>query len=334
MYNERIDGRGKQEGAVHWPELPHRRVGRARAESSIGPRGGPRGLRPARLLFELGLLCCLVGTGVAQGQGHPPGDRDGSGADARMERARARFVEGLEHVDGERWAQAEACFRQVLEVRWSAVAAYNLASARARQGGLIEATELLQRVVRDDQAEPAARYSAEQLLGELEVRVARLTLRPQGDAAGAEVWLDGERLPAAGLGVPVPVDPGPHEVVSKRDGKALTRAQLVMLEGEERQLTVELGRAVVTLTPQQVALGAQARPQAGRKPVLRVDQGAPPGAGERDDDLVSQWWFWAGVGGLLAGAGVATALALASGGPADPSVRGDFEPAVLQGEVR
>ncbi|HKU40078.1 MAG TPA: hypothetical protein VJR89_18090, partial [Polyangiales bacterium] len=69
------------------------------------------------------------------------------GDEQRVAAARALFEEGLRRVDAEQWSLAADCFARLLALRYSAVAAYNLALAQVRLGqtvrGLTSLRELL-----------------------------------------------------------------------------------------------------------------------------------------------------------------------------------------------
>ena len=75
----------------------------------------------------------------------------------------------------------------------------------------------------------------------LEQRVPRLRVRTPGDLPEtAVVRLDGETLPPARLGRTIPVDPGAH-VVELATGEAPPqRTEIVIAEGEEREVTLSL----------------------------------------------------------------------------------------------
>ena len=73
------------------------------------------------------------------------------GADpARDASARELFEQGVALAERGDWVAAEDRFRRALSLRNSSVIAYNLASALCEQGKLVEASELLHRVLADD----------------------------------------------------------------------------------------------------------------------------------------------------------------------------------------
>ena len=136
------------------------------------------------------VVCSVLASAVtlrAQEAVAPAADAVQAGS---LEEARLLFEQGIAHVEASEWALAEQSFRRVLAIRSSPVVAYNLASALAQLGRLIESAELLRVVVRDPAVDAATRDPAQQLLAEIEPRICSLTVRVQGDTAGARRQLE------------------------------------------------------------------------------------------------------------------------------------------------
>src|SRR6185436_26753 len=74
--------------------------------------------------------------------------------------ARALFDEGLQFVDSETWESAADRFSRLLAIRYSAVAAYNLALARSHLGKLVLAAETLRKLLVDPALDPKVREPA------------------------------------------------------------------------------------------------------------------------------------------------------------------------------
>jgi serine/threonine-protein kinase len=133
----------------------------------------------------------------------------------------------------------------------SAWTAYNAVIARAQREGQSDREKAAQRRVLA-----------------LEPRLSALTLEVPADLAGLpglEVLRDGEPVPPAAWGTPVPVDPGEHTVEAKADGRSSFRRMLVFgPEADKKTLRVELSAAVVvaqaerrvTANPRPVATAA------------------------------------------------------------------------------
>lgn len=213
----------------------------------------------------------------------------------RTEAARALFEEGLVLVDQERWHDAAERFRRALELRPSAVITFNLASALAKQGQAIEASELLRALVKDESVQDATREAATQLLADAERQIARLTIDVRGDLASHTVSLDDRPLQAAEIGVALPVDPGPHRVDGKRDGLALFSRELSLAPGASRRVTLDL-----PATTGHGATATNARTGASEAP---AEQGGGMG-----------WLPWVGAGVVAVGVAVVVIVVATSGG--------------------
>jgi hypothetical protein len=127
--------------------------------------------------------------------------------------------------------EAIELFRKADERFHSPVFVLYIAEAEQKRGRLLAAKELLE-AVRDEPLGPdatdafrQARDDATTRLADLERRIPRITIVVSAPRP-AKVTLDG--VPVAALDVPIPVDPGLHEVIAE-------------LEGVEERRTVELG---------------------------------------------------------------------------------------------
>ena len=205
--------------------------------------------------------------------------------------ARDLFRQGLALVDQSDWEQAADRFERVLAIRWSAKAAYNLASALTHVGQLTRAEDLLDQVRNDAEADAAVRRAAQALMRSLARRMPRLRVRLLGDATGVDVLLDGSLVPGALVGAPLPVDPGVHIVKATRGPDVLNWKEVLADEGDQLDVDLQLPPR----RPLQAETGAGHRPDASTaaRPAWK------------------QWWFWTGVGvvglGLVVAGAVATA---------------------------
>jgi len=233
--------------------------------------------------------------------------------------ARALFDEGLGLADRDQLDEAADRFRRAYDLRPAPAIAFNLASALARSGHVVEASELLRRVGRDAASPPDLRATARALLEQTAPRVARLEVRLTGHVEGARVTLDGGELSAAALGIAAPTDPGHHVIAVHRGDEVAASREIELAEGQSS--AVEL-----TVPPP-----PSSEHEARRAPAaaLRV---APRARASRDDDaegssVLESWWFWTAAGLVVAGGAVATWLIL-SPEPDDP-IPGTTQPAVL-----
>lgn len=279
-------------------------------------------------MFALWLTLCVAQLAHAQSAAtsEPPAaePNPSSGAsEADLEEARQLFEEGLAHVEVGNWVLAEQAFRRVLAVRSSPVVAYNLASALARLGRLIESAELLRAIVRDTEVDAATRDPAQHLLSEIEPQIGSLTVRVLGDAQGLVLRLDDRTLSTGELIQAISVDPGVHVVEAQRAGKVLASQD------------VNVGGAA----PLKAEVSFDLREKEPVKPDLRVSQlpseQAPP---DRRDDGTSAWsspWLWTGAAAVvLVVAGVVAVAALSGGdtAQADP-IGGTTDPPIVRGRV-
>lgn len=79
--------------------------------------------------------------------------------------------------------------------------------------------------------------------------VPELTLTlPPGAAPGTVVKRDGEVVAEAALGIPLPVDPGEHEIATEAPGGAAWRQRITIARGEKKAVALEV-RAAPAATP-------------------------------------------------------------------------------------
>jgi hypothetical protein len=250
--------------------------------------------------------------------------------------ARALFEEGLRHVDAEQWALAADRFARVLSLRYSPVAAYNLALARARLGSSVLALEGLRELLAKPSLEPTVRDAALSLQKEQQARVGWLTVRVSGECTGCDVQLDGKPLPPAVVNVAVPVDPGSHALALVHAGESLSRSNLNVAPGARVVGKLSAPARVAAMPQPQQQTGAPASDErvssAPAAPAAALTTSSDPQ--QPKGSLIESPWFWGGVGVLAAGA-ITLGVVLSSGGTraAEP-VPGNFSPNVIAGEVR
>jgi hypothetical protein len=318
------------------------------------PSGIDRVLRPMRLfntphagssgaqlrVFGIGPICLgLLIAGVSSLAAAQSGDAATS-RDAVMTRAadpqqvamaRALFEDGLRHVDREEWALAADRFGRVLELRYSAVAAYNLALARARLGSSVRALEGLRELLAQPNLESSVRDAALALQKEQNAYVGWVTVRVRGECSQCGVQLDDQPLPDATLGVAVPVDPGHHALALMRNDAPVARSSLSVARGARveanLQAPAQSRAASANLSPAEVleADGVNAEAPAGAL--------APSPETQSNRSLFASPWFWGGVGVLAAGV-ITLGVVLAAGGTHEATaVPGNFSPGVISGQV-
>jgi hypothetical protein len=225
--------------------------------------------------------------------------RDDSEA-RRTTMARALFEEGLRFVDSGRWADAQDRFGRVLELRYSAVAAYNLGLAQVRLGHGVVAAATLRKLLADPTLETKVREPATQQLSEVEANFGWLTLHVPGDCDGCQVQVDREDWPSAVWGVAAPIDPGSHALELRWNASVLASLHIDVKPA---------GRVAATLTPQPGALEAArgvGAPGAGQQPA-DANVSTQSGTSSASVPLLKNPWFWGAMGVLVVGA-VAAAI--------------------------
>ena len=272
----------------------------------------------------------LAAVAPVHAQGTPsaaaaPAEPTAAAPEEQLEQARKLFEEGLAHVEVGNWVAAEQAFRSVLVMRSSPVVAYNLASALARLGRLIESAEMLRAIVRDADVDAATRDPAQHLLSEIEPQIGSVTVRVIGETDGLTLRLDDRTLSAGDLVQSISVDPGVHLVAADRAGKTLASQE------------VNVGGAAPLKT--EVTLDVREKPKQAPAPDLRVLKlpSEQPQDERTHDDGHSAWsspWLWSGAAAVvLVTAGVITVLALSGNAQQADPIGGNTDPPVVRGIV-
>lgn len=242
--------------------------------------------------------------------------------------ARSLFRQGVELSDAGRWAEAADYFRRSLSLRDSPIVEFNLGTALTHTGRLVEATELFRRAARESDAPERLRSAARQQVEALAPRLGRLTVTVEGPLETVELRLDGDVLPAEGVGVPAPADPGHHVLVAMRGEAEVARAEVDLTEGGSQEVRLEVPPPPVVVTPPPDAHAAVVLVERGhtREEADRRG-GTPVTPGGSDDALV---WLGVILGVVVAGgaAALTTVLVLDAQGT-EPPIEGNLLPAVI-----
>jgi hypothetical protein len=157
-------------------------------------------------------------------------------AEALFEQARAAMAAGSFDI-------ACARFRDSDKLDPAVGTRFNLADCEERRGRIATAWSLFRSVLselaRHDDRRPIAEHRAKAL----EPRMPRLTLVRAADTpAGLRVRVDGVELGEGSLGVPLPMDPGSHELQLLLPGESRERTRRFQLEEAERaELPLRVG---------------------------------------------------------------------------------------------
>jgi hypothetical protein len=156
--------------------------------------------------------------------------------------ADALFREGRSAMEREDWARAVQVLAESQRLEPAPGTLLNLAIAEQKLGSLSAAWEHSRTVI--DQLPPSddRRRIARELFTSLDRRLPRLTLRSLSPLPKtARVRLDDVELGPATLGVPLPVDPGPHKIVLVIPGRAPRVLTATLRESEEAEKLLEPG---------------------------------------------------------------------------------------------
>lgn len=162
--------------------------------------------------------------------------------------ARSLFHQGVELIESEQWKEAADLLDRALKLRSSSVIAYNLGFCLSHTGRFVRASELLEQVLRDGTAKEDLKNTAKLLLQEINPKIAKLTIRAQGDLSNTEITLNGRVLSQAEVGVAVPIDPGQQVVVARRDDADVADKSVEVIEGTTAEVVLEIPPPVVQET--------------------------------------------------------------------------------------
>jgi hypothetical protein len=234
---------------------------------------------------------------------------------ARAASARALFEEGVELADKGKWTDAADRFRRALTLRDSQVIRFNLATALIETGQVVEASELLRQVERDESAERKLRDDAHAHLATAQARMAKLTVTATGLHEGVTLLLDDHPIDPVQIGVAIPTDPGPHRVRAMRGQVELEARDVTLADGGAQTVALELAEAAVATPAEAARTVVPSEPAA---PLHDEGEGRPKKL---------MWW---GIGGgvAVAVAVVATVLLTrkSSGDKTEKAYQGDFDP--------
>ncbi len=167
-----------------------------------------------------------------------PAARAQSGAPA----AEALFAQGRAAMAAGDYDTACARYRESDRIDPAVGTKLNLADCEHRRGNLATAWELFQAAEREMTPTDDRLSFAQEQAAALDARVPRLTLRL---AAGAPeqttVRIAYLQVGAAGFGVPLPMNPGRHELVVSAPGYAPQSHTVVLAEGQRREIAIAPG---------------------------------------------------------------------------------------------
>jgi PEGA domain len=209
-------------------------------------------LRAALLAMPALTVALCAGTAAAQDK-------------KELSKARAQFQRAIELERAGNYSTALEQFRDVGQVRMTPQVRFHIASCEEKLGRLVTALGGYQLAFADaDSVGEDFKAEVDAAVTRLEASIPKLVIVRGTGAEAAEIQLDGVALGASSVGVPVPLDPGPHSISAKAPG-ALPFSQTVTI-AENEQKSVD-----VALTPEP----QEERPRAGAGAADAVDKTNP-----------------------------------------------------------
>jgi hypothetical protein len=181
----------------------------------------------------------LASPGVALAQEEP------SSSDVAA--ARALGQEGVKLADSGNCAEAVDRLARAEKMYHAPTTLARLGECQVQLGKLVEGTENLNRVVREQLAPgapaafAAAQERAKKVLEEAKPKIAKLKIAVAAPAdAQITVKVDGENIPLANLNMNRPIDPGEHTVDASAPGYKPASAKVKLAEGANDSIALTL----------------------------------------------------------------------------------------------
>lgn len=184
------------------------------------------------------LLGMLVLVAVAL----PAGARAQSSGASMTAAARDLYQQGVQAAGADRLDEAISYFERSYALAPRDATLLNLAQVEEQAGHLVAALDSYRRFLARADADMSARYGdrARASVASIEPRLARITVVTGGLREGDEILLDGATLARESLGVPIPVDPGHHEVTVRRGETSCGSAAATLTDGETADLELDV----------------------------------------------------------------------------------------------
>jgi hypothetical protein len=199
--------------------------------------------------------------------------------------ARAMGQEGVKLAEAGNCAEAVEKLSRAEKLFHAPTTLFHLGDCQVKLGKVVEGTENLNRVVREELAPNApkafkdAQERAKKALEAARPKIAKLKIAvaAPGDAE-LSVTIDGEKLPTANLNVNRPIDPGEHTVEASAPGYVTARAKVRLQEGGVDSVALTLER-----DPNAVAVAPVPAPKpAGTPPPAAASAPTTPASPQQD----------------------------------------------------
>jgi hypothetical protein len=212
--------------------------------------------------------------------------------------AEALFQAGREAMDARDYKTACDRFEESHRLEPTAGALLNLANCRDKLGELATAWQRFQEAIEKLPAGDSRLAVAKERSKALEPRIPKLVLLMSGAPDGLTVLRDGVELGKGSLNLPLPVNPGVHQVIVRVPGRKDWQSSVELKESERRELALALGEPLPTTAPD----ASESRPS----PVAEAPAAQPEKPADRSTGSGQRTLGFA-IGGLGL-AGLATSL--------------------------
>ena len=223
--------------------------------------------------------------------------------------ARREFRSGVQAARAGSWGEARDHFARSYAINPRVSALFNLAGAQLQTGQLVEAAESYREYLgRRNEATAANLAESERVVAELEARIPTATLRVDALLEGDEVLVDDAVLNPLLLGQAMPINPGEHRVVVRRDGAVIASETLRATEGARLEVSLVAPPPPAPTPAEPEPLPAVTAPEPtepAESPHLAASSSPPSSTADGETDsgsVLEQWWLWAIVGVVVVGA--------------------------------
>jgi len=158
-----------------------------------------------------------------------------------LSKARAQFQRAIEQEQAGNYTQALEQFRDVGQVRMTPQVRFHIATCEEKLGRLVTALGGYELALAD--AETVGedfKNEVDTAVTRLRASIPKLLIQRGAGAEAAVIELDGVALGASSVGVPVPLDPGPHSVNAKAPGYEAFSQTVTINENEQKTVDIEL----------------------------------------------------------------------------------------------
>jgi PEGA domain len=163
-----------------------------------------------------------------------------------LSQARANFQRAIELEQAGNYTTALETFRDVGQVRMTPQVRFHIASCEEKLGRLVTALGGYQLAYADaDSVGDEFKAEVDRSVTRLTASIPKLIINRGAGAEAAEIQLDGVDLGASSVGVPVPLDPGPHSVTAKAPASLPFSQTVTITENEQKSVEVALTLAPV-----------------------------------------------------------------------------------------